>query len=197
MCDMLDQMDLMDIWRDGREWLARHFAEVQGDGDGSGGDDDDSVGDELPEPAAMSDPDELAKWRSRVRALARVMARKWGQAQWREEVASHGTLQLYAKLHPNLEFARYLDACVYDKEATKLRTRLRANTYPLGWVVARWFPWVDADSCPLCGHRTQLGDAAEDVEHFVLKCPALATPRGNLDADVMAACRSKGLSESI
>ena len=50
-----------------------------------------------------------------------------------------------------------------------------------------------AKNCPLCGEACADGVAAEDVSHFVLRCPSLAAERGAILRDMRAACRFRPL----
>ena len=82
----------------------------------------------------------------------------WAEAQWRTAVATSHTLTLFARLHPYMRYARYLD-CVHAPHATRLHARLRSGTYPLAEHTAYRRSGRDRDSqqyrvqarCPLCG----------------------------------------------
>jgi hypothetical protein len=144
---------------------------------------------ELPPRSALTDPELGWATRLRVRKMAQEMVAEWAQECWRASVASRSSLKWYAQLHPNLTLAKHLNSgdCVV---ALKLRVRLRANVYPLAAVQARRTHrhgapgYAAAVRCRLCG-----GPEAENLPHFLLRCPSLAAARGDLLATLRAVCK--------
>ena len=123
-----------------RQWLTNHMGEAP------------------PSPSELQDQSCYLRWRKQVRVAARHLVREWAEAQWRAAVATSHTLTLFARLHPYMRYARYLD-CVHAPSATRLRARLRSGTYPLAEHMAYRRSGHDRDSqqyrmqarCPLCG----------------------------------------------
>ena len=148
----------------------------------------------LPAPADVLELPSYRPWRARLRRKASALVQEWASEQWRAQVQQSHTLRLFAKLHPRLQFARYLD-CVHAPAATRLRAQLRSGWYPLQEHLAykRSGHRTDSDQyrdearCKLCGAPQ------ETVPHFVLHCPVLAHARAGasglgLRATIEGAC---------
>ena len=133
----------------------------------------------------------------------------WADKAWSEDVASHPTLRLYAKLHPAPTFARYLDVDD-DPEATALRGQLRMNVYPLASIIAhRGHRKAEAAqrACPVCHPRRRqplegakcllCGGGVEDVHHVLLACPALRPEQRSLRTAAVQACESAAVKECL
>ena len=143
---------------------------------------------ELPPRSALAEPELYWATRRRVRELAQDVVAEWAQECWRASVATHPSLRWYAALHPNLTLAAHLHTA-HDVAALHLRVRLRANVYPLEAVKARRTHrhsdagYAAAVQCRHCG-----GPEAENLPHFLLRCPSLAGARGDLLAQLRRLC---------
>ena len=161
-----------------RAWVATQYEEA--------------AGDNLPSEEQLCDYDTILGVRTTVRQIAKNIVFDWAQEQWRKDVRSTNSLKdLYPYLHPNLEFARYLDAA-HPPQATRLRVQLRSGRYPL--AASRAYQLAGHSragtvyrrnaKCKLCRDGP-----AEDVEHFVLHCEALTGVRGDVAARLRAVCK--------
>ena len=166
-----------EAWSEGRAWLAPKLRLL--------------TGKDLPAAGEMRGVAHM--WRRLARDLGMSIVDKWAADTWRQDVLATPQLGLFARLHPRLEFARYLDEAPNDDRATHLRTRLRAGLYPLAQVMAHRGPEAEMGDgfCILCGQ------GVEDGEHFVMRCPALAPARGNLWARLRGACRSDAMKAHL
>ena len=121
----------------------------------------------------------------------------WEELMWRAEMEQQHSLRFYRRLHSKRECALRLRRAA-DVRATKLVTRLRANVYPLAETTAHTHhrdhgvEYVRAARCPLCDTG-----AAEDLEHFLLQCPALQAVRGDLTRKFLGVCRSTAVRSRL
>ena len=142
----------------------------------------------LPAVPRMTVAKEYRSTRRAVRKMAESLVAEWAEECWRGKVASRKTLRWYKDLQPNLVMARHLDSA-RDVDTLKLRVKLRANIYPLAAVRGTWGTVAGTAAraekvrCKLCD-----ADVAEDLPHFLLRCPALAAARGDLPALFKSVC---------
>ena len=135
--------------------------------------------------------------RRTVRQLASRAVSDWEELMWRAEMEQQHSLRFYRRLHSKRECALRLRRAA-DVRATKLVTRLRANVYPLAETTAHTHhrdhgvEYVRAARCPLCDTG-----AAEDLEHFLLQCPALQAVRGDLTRKFLGVCRSTAVRSRL
>lgn len=172
-------------WADGDLDAQRHW--LQG-----------ALGTTLPAASAVLTSHTYSPWRRLARSQAAIMVRDWEEQRWRQQLRNSHTLELFAALHPRLQFAGFLDS-VHTPDATRLRVRLRSGNYPLRAHTAyrqahnraHGAEYRRAAICPLCNN------APETVAHFVLHCPVLQAVRGDLPRRLLGVCKHPALRQLL
>jgi hypothetical protein len=129
----------------------------------------------------MSDFQLYGDLRERVRNRARDIVRKWAEKRWHRAMSDNPRTATTAQIHRHLTYARYLDAR-YDLAARDIRLALRTAAFGL-------HDGEDALRCPACGR-----EGRETVEHFVLRCRALAGARQGMWLALRLAVRTPTLT---
>ena len=109
------------------------------------------------------------------RRALKMRIREWDNQKWLEEEMNKPTLKWYREGKFNIQY----DMCYNNSTSSDYLAKARTNTLHLDEYHARRNRNHDK-TCKLCGQ-------AEDLEHFLVVCPALETKR---DREIMEVWQS-------